>query len=528
MGHDDSDRTKQPWPEHRSCNRATRSRIWTPTVPSVVPERGGLSADDARWRVPWLTEFFPVPETATWPRFMTVPHPRAVGSLGAEFAAWAEERSGRPLRWWQRLVATRLLEVDAEGLLVWETVIVSTARQLGKSWLLRELMLWRVHQGERFGGSQTVVHTGKDLSICKEIQRSARLWAKARPRDFKVREVNGQEEIEYTPDGSRWMLRAKSAVSGLSADMAVVDEAWAVKATAIDDDLVPTMVEREQSQLLLTSTAHRLATVLMLRRRLTALEGLEEGDGDLIMEWSAPPSAKLADPAGWRAASPYWTPRRQRLVEKQLEALAAGEIQDPEEPDPEASFRAQWLNQWPQRLVDKGKNEPLLPGGLWYGLEEAGVETAGRVFVAVEDDYGRGAGVAVVAHLEDGRMELDGLGFPDWDSAVEWVRRLALYREIRELHIGASMLDRVPSDLPGAVAAVNAQASAGLAVFRDLAASRAIVHCDTEELDKALAETLVRESPTGLQIASGPRHLVKAVAWAVMAAHKPARVYAIR
>ena len=61
-----------------------------------------------------------------------------------------------------------------------------------------------------------MLHTGKDLAVCKEVQRPARLWAKAQPDVYKVREVNGQEEIELLADGSRWMLRAKEAVYGYS------------------------------------------------------------------------------------------------------------------------------------------------------------------------------------------------------------------------------------------------------------------------------------------------------------------------
>ena len=111
-----------------------------------------------------------------------MPHRRAAGSLGSEFVRWAEKRSGRPLRWWQRLVAARVLEVDSDGLLVWETVVLSMPRQVGKSWLLRELMLWRIHQSPRFGEPQDVLHTGKDLAVCKEVQRPPRVWAKARSR----------------------------------------------------------------------------------------------------------------------------------------------------------------------------------------------------------------------------------------------------------------------------------------------------------------------------------------------------------
>ena len=141
------------------------------------------------------------------------------------------------------------------------------ARQLGKSWLLRELILWRIQQGDRFGEPQDVIHTGNNVAVCKEVQRRPRAWARARPGEFKVREVNGQEQIEYLADGSRWMIRAREAVYGYSVSVAAVDEAWKVASRQIEEGLTPTMVERVQPQLLLVSTAHRLATDLMLERR---------------------------------------------------------------------------------------------------------------------------------------------------------------------------------------------------------------------------------------------------------------------
>ena len=149
------------------------------------------------------------------------------------------------MRWWQKLVAARLLEVDGKGELVWETVVLSMARQLGKSWLLRELISGAIHQGERFGEPQDAMHTGKDVAICKEVQRPVRAWAKARREDYKVTEVNGQEQIERLADGSRWMIRAKEAVYGYSVSVAAVDEGWKVQAASIEEGLTPTMVERD-------------------------------------------------------------------------------------------------------------------------------------------------------------------------------------------------------------------------------------------------------------------------------------------
>src|SRR4029077_14866200 len=347
----------------------------------------------------------------------------------------------------QQLVATRLLEVDADDRLVWETVLLSTARQGGKSWLLRALCWWRIERGERFGEPQDVMQTGKDLAVCKEVQRPGRLWARARPETYKVREVNGQEEIEFLADGSRWMLRAKEAVYGYGASVAAVDEAWKVRAASIDEGLVPTMAERVQPQLWLISTAHRLATGLMLSRRQVALAQLDAGDGDMLNEWSAPSQAELDDQDAWRLASPHWNPRRERLISRQLQALRSGEIDDPEEPDPEQSFRAQWLNQWPRTVTAPAENsELLLPGGMWARLTETSIESSGPVFVAVEDDYGLGAAVAAAARTADGRIEVDGWHCPDWDAALDDARRLGGSRQIRQLLVGASMLAKVPPE----------------------------------------------------------------------------------
>jgi hypothetical protein len=143
----------------------------------------------------------------------------------------------------------------------------------------RELCLWRIEQGDRFGEPQDVLHTGKDLAVCIEVQRTARLWA--RPLDdYQVREASGREAIEYLPGhGGRWILKAKGAPYGYTISGAVVDEAWNVDANHIEEGVAPTMVERVSPQMLLVSTAHRLATSLMITRRKVALEDLETGQG---------------------------------------------------------------------------------------------------------------------------------------------------------------------------------------------------------------------------------------------------------
>jgi hypothetical protein len=211
--------------------------------------------------------------------------------------------------------------------------------------------------------------------------------------------------------------------------------------------------------------------------------------------------------------------------------MLAGEVEDPEEPDPVQSFRAQWLNQWPRKVSDAGgPAEPLLPDGVWLGLAEESVQGVGPIWIGVEDDYGLGAAVACCRRCEDGRLELDGWLRGDWDSAMLDVGALVDGYSVRRLLVGASLMGRIPARLRAlAERRGSSETRIGLALLRDLALSGQVVHdVLTRELDETLALAMVKEGATGLALfAKGPTHLVRAVVWALAAAHRPAAAPAI-
>ena len=379
----------------------------------VLVEPDGFGPRDAVWDVPWLEGLRRVPRDATWPRLMTVPHPRAVGSLGTEVARWARLRRGRPWRWWQRLSATRLLEVDARRA-SWcgRRSLLTLARQLGKTWFLHDICSWRLEQGDRFGGPQEIVSIAKDLAVVRKMQQPARARAKSLPDLYKVREVNGQEEIELLVDGSRWMIRSKDGVYGLTASMATVDEAWKVAASIVDDGLVPTMIE--QAQIAVAAD----------------LDGAPAGDGvdDRPAGRRLGPARPTRTPTAGRCSS---SGRRHRTAElDDRQGVAAGvAVLDGETGTVDrrtAGGRAgrrvrRRRRTGPDRVVPDAMVEPVAGETVATSARARSSSTAtcgtarsatttrdGPLVIGVEDHHGRGAAVGFCGELPDGRFVLGG------------------------------------------------------------------------------------------------------------------------
>jgi hypothetical protein len=481
----------------------------------IIDEPVGLPVGHAAWNVPWLDELREVPAESAWPRLMTVPHPNAVGSLGAEAIAWVRAEMGLDLRHWQRLDLTRRLEHDGDGNLVWPFVLLTTARQVGKSTTLRAGATWRIHQTARWGEAQTVVHTGKDLPVCKEVQALARAWAKA--RGYPVREQNGNEQITEPLSGSRWIVRGKGSVYGYSASMVLADEAWGILSEVVDDGLEPTMLARRSPQIVLASTAHPRTTSLFPERRNAALDALQSPRSTLLVEWSAPRGCALDDEEAWRAASPFWDDGWARLIPERIARILA-EGDDAESVDPEGSARAQVLNIWPAQVVPVGRGERLIQRGAWAALERPVESSVRRLWVAVENNFGDGGAVVAVAELADGRFEVDGWCCDRWETALaEGQAVLASQRAPGRLIVSAGIRTTV-GQRAGAT-----ETRVGLPLVRSTLGR--IVHDETPELEAQLDAVRVREVSGGLALLPGSRtDLVRALAWALWFAQAPAVV----
>jgi phage terminase large subunit-like protein len=458
---------------------------------------------------------------------MSPPHPAAVGTYGWDAVDSARLR-GIELRYWQRLSLVRLLEHDATGQLVWLDALISTARQVGKSVGLRELALWRLHQESLFAEEQLVLHTGKDLQACREVQRPARAWAKQ--AGYQVREANNQEEI-CLPDGSRWLLRGQGSVYSYAASLAVADEAWGVHSQTVEEGLEPTLAERVNGQLVLFSTAHRRCTSLVPMRRAVALATWAHPKNTLLLEWSAPRNSDLEDRAAWRLASPHWTPGRERLLEGKLARVLAGHSEDPDEDDPVESFRSQFLNVWPaRRLVATTRAEPLVDVDTWnQALDLYAPVPDGPLVVAIEDYFGLGAASAAAGVLPDGRVVTWGELHTSRTDAYAWAGFAIGRRDGCRVLVGASLplaeaQAAVPEGTPVEHAG-TAHTTAALPFLRSLVRAGRVAHPGSVDLlAQVKAVRLVPTSTAGLSVAHrGVRaDLLKATAWCVAHAATPA------
>jgi hypothetical protein len=467
---------------------------------------------------------------------MTVPHPRAVGTYGPEVVALFERmHPRRHLRWWQRLAAYRILEHDADGVLVWGEYVGTISRQGGKSWLLRVLALWRLlYGGPRWGDEQLVLHTGKDVAILREVLKPAQVWAER--NGMTVSRNNLEPGLSTGPHmtGNRWIIRAKDAVYGYPATTALVDEGWAVAASVIDEGVEPTTVEQVSPQLGIWSTAHRKATGLVLERRAAALGELYTGEGRLLLEWSTPERFDRGDPEGWRRASPHWTAQRERLIAKSYVKVTRGETLDPEEPDPIASFDAQWLNRWPDPvpLEQRMPDEPLLDARgsaeareAWRRcLDVAAVpDPSSPLYLALEVD-GSGAGAAAAALTADGRVLVGGWRFGTRVEAVDWVQDTGEDAADPLLLIGASMVDdpeleglEIPVEPSGGV-----ETRAALPLVRELVGQGRIAHDGSSDTTEAVLGARVRPGVAGaamLLTGNESTALLRALLWAMRRAH---------
>jgi len=335
------------------------------------------------------------------------------------------------------------------------------------------------------------------VASARRIMLQSVRWAES--EGHKVRLAQGQECITW-PDGSQWVISSESGVYGFAASEALLDEAWDLDLEkTVQSAIIPVLVEREQSQLILLSTAHPEASATMPHYRRLAMA--PDPRRTMLAEWGAADDADPHDPMTWRLSSAHWTEQREELMSDARHTK---------------SFGTMWLNKWPSVVAGVAQWLPA-----WDSLptipadsSEYTVWPVGACEMAVDRSC---VGVAVARRRDDGRIEVRSRVMPEMDAALAWLNAVP---GLQVVMAGASIKELVYGTfLP--VAAGLKETRFASPWLSDAVARGIIVHDHDAATAAQVKVARTADTEYGVILSqkrsAGPIPAVKAIAWAGIA-----------
>lgn len=299
---------------------------------------------------------------------------------------------------WQRQVLDVALEYT-NGVPAYRTVVVTVPRQNGKTTLLWALMLWRALQWP----NQEIVATAQTGQEAMEKWRDYVAFVDEQdavsPLIDNIRRSNGTELLRWH-NGSRHRTRPPTAKAGhgLTIDLAIIDEAWALKDEVVLQTFRPAMVTRPGAQLWIVSTAGTRESLLLKRHVELGRAAIEAGKdkGIAYFEWSAPEGMAADDVEAWRLAMPA-------LGETINEAIIRADFESAAMTPSE--WERAYLNRWTEadnQVVTSAAwyqcldNEAAPGNPLWLGIDMTPERDAAAISAA--GWYGDQVAIELIAH----------------------------------------------------------------------------------------------------------------------------------
>jgi hypothetical protein len=207
---------------------------------------------------------------------------------------------------WQKRIVNDALTLDENGDFVFREACISTARQNGKSLVMRAVAGFMATE---YAASRKEPQT--IVIVANQKRRSMALFRDV-VRDLdekfecKVRWQNGDERINF-PDGSSISVVAASAhAHGMTASCLLVDEVWDISPEVVFTALRPSQIAVKNPMMMMFSTAGDQGSTVLLQLREQGIAAIDSGRrGSLYFaEWSLPPGVSLEDRSYWGWANP--------------------------------------------------------------------------------------------------------------------------------------------------------------------------------------------------------------------------------
>lgn len=312
------------------------------------------------------------------PRWQTPDPPGVTGTYGPKVAQWARRELGTQLDPWQRYILDRVLRHDRRGDLVHRTALWSTARQNGKSVIVRTLYDWFLDPDA--GGKVPAFASWEAITAAAHDAKQARVIYKGVYKDLrKVKRLTHQDRRTdrqrmakppvyltlqagiQSADRLTFDISTSEANSSRSFSYGAIawDELLTQRDWSMHGALAPTQMMQRSPIMLLTSTAGFVDSIVLrdfydrLVRQASGAEApdptffgawWESEDPDAGLDWRAirqanpsPRLPKAAVEAEFRTFPPdQW--KRERLNhwidEEAIRAIGAAQWARCRQPDP--------------------------------------------------------------------------------------------------------------------------------------------------------------------------------------------------
>lgn len=317
------------------------------------------------------------------PRWRT-PLPEGVtGSWGPDVALYAQRVLGVTLDRWQRRALNRALVYGTDGRLLHRLYLISTARQNGKTALVRGLIGWALTapHGPEWARALGLAHDRKQAripyeAVMADLAPLARRYGPASRGGLSVTRYLGIRSAMYGRPreyhvGSR---EARDAIRGETTDLGVFDEVRTQRDWATWAALEPTTTARPEPLVAAISSSGDDRSVLLREwweRGRRIIDGAEPMR-DFGMTWYAAPDDAPPDSArAILAANPAVAEGRIPIAAIESAIASSGGAES-------AMWRSERLNLWADAV------DEWLPPGVWPRQAGELPGDVGRVILGVE------------------------------------------------------------------------------------------------------------------------------------------------
>jgi hypothetical protein len=342
-------------------------------------------------------------------------------TFGFACIKFLEQILGWKLLPWQRWLYIHALEKSPSGRgFRFDTLVITVARQNGKTRWLKGLGLWRLFLDETGRATPTCPAARLALIAAQNLDYAETMLSEVveEVRDNRIlkwelinhKETNGKHRMILS--GRRlWRAATASRRGGrsLTADIVILDELREHLGWEAWNAITPTTIARPYGQVVCASNAGDARSIVLRSLKDQATQKINNNDTDDsktgYYEWSVPMDVEPGDPAYWWLANPAmgWLTDEYGNQPFTLETLL-GKYENMQFTNM-PGFRTEYLCQWVDTL-----QPGIIPLEHWKGTMDPNSCRApdATVYACVDVDYNRSkAYISIAARRSDGKLHFE-------------------------------------------------------------------------------------------------------------------------